>query len=171
MSIVYTIGYQGTDIDRLVATLKAVGVDILADVRAVAVSRKIGFSKVALRERLERERIGYRHFVELGDPKPGREAAHAGRIDEFRRIYSLHLSKSDAQDALRSLADVAKNQAVCLLCFERDPKHCHRSMIADELRAEGLDSFDLYGDLPRRYDDFTSKFSRRYFGQGAAAAE
>src|SRR5690606_32675421 len=45
MSIVYTIGYEATDIDRLVATLKAVGVRRLADVRAVALSRKKGFSK------------------------------------------------------------------------------------------------------------------------------
>jgi uncharacterized protein (DUF488 family) len=53
MSVVYTIGYEGTDIDRFVATLRTVGVTLLADVRAVAVSRKKGFSKNGLRERLD----------------------------------------------------------------------------------------------------------------------
>ena len=67
MSVIYTIGYEGTDIDRCVATLKAVGVTVLADVRAVAVSRKKGFSKNGLRERLEAEGITYVHLVELGD--------------------------------------------------------------------------------------------------------
>jgi uncharacterized protein (DUF488 family) len=77
MTTVYTIGYEGTDIDKMLATLKAVGVDVLADVRAVALSRKKGFSKTALRTRLEAEGIAYAHFVELGDPKAGRGAARA----------------------------------------------------------------------------------------------
>src|SRR5690606_21613376 len=81
MSIVYTIGYEGTDIDRFVATLKAVGVRRLADVRAVALSRKKGFSKKSLAARLEAEDIEYLHFQALGDPKPGREAARAGQYD------------------------------------------------------------------------------------------
>ncbi|MBI3274723.1 MAG: DUF488 domain-containing protein, partial [Methylocystis sp.] len=157
MSIVYTIGYEGTDIDRLVATLKAVDVSVLADVRAVAVSRKKGFSKTALRARLEDEGITYLHFVGLGDPKPGREAARAGRFDEFRQIYSRHLASADAQTALLSLSKIAQNQAVCLLCFERDPRHCHRSIVADLLEGGRLSSFDLYGDLPRRYDNYTTK--------------
>ena len=54
MSVVYTIGYEGVDIDCFVATLRTVGVTLLADVRAVAVSRKKGFSKNGLRERLSR---------------------------------------------------------------------------------------------------------------------
>ena len=77
MTTVYTLGYEGTDIDKVVATLQAVGVKVLADVRAVALSRKKGFSKNALRTRLEAEGIAYVHLVELGDPKPGREAARA----------------------------------------------------------------------------------------------
>jgi hypothetical protein len=49
-------------------------------------SRKKGFSKTALRERLEAEGIAYFHFVELGDPKPGRDAARAGRFAEFKKV-------------------------------------------------------------------------------------
>ena len=78
MPLIYTIGYEGTDIERFVATLKIVGIKHLADVRAVAVSRKKGFSKSALSARLDAEGIQYFHFIELGDPKPGRDAARAG---------------------------------------------------------------------------------------------
>lgn len=70
MSVVFTVGYEGTDIDRFVRTLKAAGVQQLADVRAVAVSRKPGFSKKKLAARLAEEGIEYLHFVALGDPKP-----------------------------------------------------------------------------------------------------
>jgi uncharacterized protein (DUF488 family) len=99
MNALYTIGYEDTDIDRFVATLKAVEVEVVADVRAVAVSRKQGFSKTALRERLAAEGIAYVHLVELGDPKPGRDAARAGRHDEFHRVYSLHLNTPEARAA------------------------------------------------------------------------
>ena len=91
MSVVYTVGYEGTDIDRFVATLKAAGVKRIADVRAVPISRKKGFSKKSLGARLEAEGIDYLHYVSLGDPKPGREAARAGQYRQFRAIYTQHL--------------------------------------------------------------------------------
>ena len=80
MSVLFTVGYEGTDIERFVKTLKAVGIRRLADVRAVAVSRKPGFSKRRLSDRLADEVIEYIHFVELGDPKPGRDAARSGKL-------------------------------------------------------------------------------------------
>lgn len=169
VTTVYTIGYEGTDIDRFVATLKAVGVNLVADVRAVAISRKKGFSKTALRSRLALEGIGYQHFVALGDPKPGRDAARAGRHAEFARIYSSHIRGAEAMQALDLLGLVACDQVTCLLCFERDPKDCHRSIVAMKLQRQGLDCFNLYGDMPRRYDQFTKR-PRRHFSESATAA-
>lgn len=171
MSTVFTIGYEGTDIDRFVATLHAVRIAVLVDVRAIAISRKKGFSKTALKLRLNSEGIAYRHLSELGDPKQGRDAARAGRIDEFRRIYADHLGNADAQASLRELAGLAITQSVCLLCFERDPQHCHRSIVASHLSQMGLQHFDLYGDLPRRYEDFSPIRANRYSRQSLTAAE
>lgn len=170
MSIVYTIGYEGTDIERFVATLKHVGIAVLADVRAVAASRKKGFSKSKLRARLVEEGIAYTHYVELGDPKPGRDAARAGEYDRFRRIYSRHLAGADPQMAIEALAKVARSTPTCVLCFERDPKVCHRSMVADELVSLGLKSFHLFGDEPNRYVRHPEKIPRSNIGQGATAA-
>ena len=59
---------------------------LLADVRAVALSRKRGFSKNVLRDALAEDEIGYRHFRELGTPKAGREAARAG---DAARMYEI----------------------------------------------------------------------------------
>jgi uncharacterized protein (DUF488 family) len=171
MKIVYTIGYEGTDIERFVATLKAVGIQAIADVRALALSRKTGFSKNALRTRLEREGIAYVHFVELGDPKPGREAARAGKYDQFRRIYKQHLSTPEARGALNTLADFVATQETCLLCFERDPTVCHRSIVADQMKSSGFEVFDLYGDIPSRYADFSAQRSRRHSRKSATTAE
>jgi uncharacterized protein (DUF488 family) len=164
--VLYTIGYEGTDIDRFVATLKAVKIKVLADVRAVAVSRKKGFSKTSLRERLAAEGIAYVHFVDLGDPKPGRDAARAGKYDEFRGVYSKHLNTAGAQVALQVLKETVKEERVCLLCFERDPAICHRRMIADRLKAHGLAVFDLFGDEPGRYVRHVEKLPRHRPRQG-----
>jgi uncharacterized protein (DUF488 family) len=166
MTVLYTIGYEGTDIDRFAATLKAFKIKVVADVRAVAVSRKRGFSKTALRERLAAEGIAYMHFVDLGDPKPGRDAARAGKYEEFRRVYSRHLNTAVAQVALKVLKETVKKETVCLLCFERDPTVCHRRMIADRLKGRGLSVFDLFGDQPGRYVRDVEKLPRRRPSQG-----
>jgi uncharacterized protein (DUF488 family) len=170
MSIVYTVGYEGTDIDRFVQTLKVVGIKTLADVRAIALSRKKGFSKNALKNRLEAEGIEYRHFIALGDPKPGREAARNGKLDQFQRIYRKHLSSAAAVAALQELEGVVWSAPSCLLCFERNPSVCHRSIIAEKLSVSGLAVFDLFGDAPSRYVSHASRLPSHHPREGAAAA-
>lgn len=170
MTILYTIGYEGIDIESFVATLKAIGIKRLADVRAVALSRKKGFSKKALSARLEAEGIGYWHFVELGDPKPGREAARAGRYKQFHVIYESHLYKKEARIALSRLEGIAGEAPTCLLCFERDPATCHRLIVANKLAESGFEVFNLYGDEPDRYVRNASKLPRYYPRESPAAA-
>jgi uncharacterized protein (DUF488 family) len=171
MSVVYTIGYEGTDIDRFVATLKSVGVRRVADVRAVALSRKKGFSKKSLATRLESEGIEYLHFIDLGDPKPGRDAARAGLFKEFRAIYSAHLDSDNAQLSLKELVAAAGEKPTCLLCFERDPETCHRSIVAEEMvESMEFEVFDLYGDDPERYVRNASKLPRYHPREGAPPA-
>jgi uncharacterized protein (DUF488 family) len=141
---VFTIGYEGADADRFLSTLKEAGVATLADVRAVALSRKRGFSKSALRDSLAGQGIGYRHFITLGTPKEGRQAARAGDPDLMRRIYCDEVLATDpAQEALRDLEALAREQPVCLLCFERDPAHCHRRILAQRLGERGFECVDL----------------------------
>ncbi len=170
MNTIFTIGYEGTDIERFVQTLKIVGIEVLADVRAVALSRKKGFSKNALKNRLAEEGIEYLHFVALGDPKPGREAARAGKYDQFQKIYNSHLATTAAQVAFSELAGTVTTNVTCLLCFERDPKVCHRSIISKKLGSDEIEILDLYGDSPTRYVDFKTKLARYNSRESASAA-
>jgi uncharacterized protein (DUF488 family) len=169
MHRIYTIGYEALDVCRFLATLKDAGIEVLADVRAVALSRKKGFSKTALRDELEASGIGYEHFIQLGNPKQGRLAAREGH--SFVRVYRRHLNSPESQDALKALASLAKQNLTCLMCFERDPATCHRSMIAARLVAEGFATFHLFGE------ETTSHVGHREFlpggrpGQSPAAAE
>jgi uncharacterized protein (DUF488 family) len=168
MKTIYTIGYEGTDIERFIETLKNVGVTRVVDVRAVPISRKKGFSKLKLSQELHKFGINYSHFVELGDPKPGREAAKSKRFDDFYRIYYAHLQTSRSQEALQKIVLQASYDSICLLCFERDPATCHRRLVAEAMTEYGLSVFDLYGDLPRRYVGFAS--SRTHSCESVAAA-
>jgi uncharacterized protein (DUF488 family) len=141
---VFTIGYEGADLDRFLTTLKDAGVETLADVRAVALSRKRGFSKSALRDALSGHGIGYEHFIKLGTPKEGRQAARAGDGDLMRRIYCDEvLATQDAQEAFRDLEALAASRPICLLCFERDPANCHRRVLAQRLASRGFETIDL----------------------------
>lgn len=126
-----TIGYEGTTVQRVVEVLREAGVALLVDVRAVASSRRPGFSKTRLAAHLEEAGIGYLHLRGLGTPAEGRAAARAGRHDEMRRIFGGHLSMPEAQAELDALAEIVRSgRRACLLCFEADPKHCHRTLVA-----------------------------------------
>ena len=170
MTVVYTIGYEGADVSRFLATLNAAGVRCVADVRAIALSRKKGFSKTALAALLEQEGIEYVHLSDLGDPKPGREAARAGRYDVFRRIYGAHLETEQARASFEVLLSLAGDMTTCLLCFERDPTTCHRSIVAQQLEVHGFESFDLYADDPDRYVRHAKRMPGNHPRQGAASA-
>ena len=144
----FTIGYEGLSPDRLHAALKAADVAVLADVRAVANSRKRGFSKGALKAGLAEAGLGYEHFRSLGTPKSGREAARAHDAGLMRRIYCEEvLDTADGGLALDALAALAAERPVCLLCFERDPARCHRRVLAERLAPRGFEAVDLYGDF------------------------
>ncbi|MGW5958888.1 DUF488 domain-containing protein [Methylorubrum thiocyanatum] len=144
----FTIGYEGLSPERLHAALKVADVAVLADVRAVANSRKRGFSKGALKAGLVEAGLGYEHFRSLGTPKSGREAARAHDAGLMRRIYCEEvLDTADGGLALDALAVLAAERPVCLLCFERDPARCHRRVLAERLAPRGFETVDLYGDF------------------------
>ena len=128
----FTIGYEKAKPDALMAELKRAKVKLLVDTRAVAASRKPGFSKRQLAASLDEEGIAYLHLQKLGTPAEGREAARAGKLDTLWRIYAKHLKTPEAIEAMDELVAIVKSgQSVCLLCYERDKDCCHRTRIAE----------------------------------------
>ena len=128
----FTIGYEKATPDALLNELKRAKVKLLVDTRAVAASRKPGFSKKQLAAALDDNGIGYLHLQKLGTPDDGRQAARAGKLDTLWRIYAKHLLTPEAVEAMDELVAIVKSgRSVCLLCFERDCACCHRSRIAE----------------------------------------
>jgi uncharacterized protein (DUF488 family) len=110
-------------------------VTLLIDVRAVAASRRPGFSKTALGNGLRERGIGYLHLRALGTPARGREAARAGRVAEMREIYADQLETAEALVALEQALDAAQGKRAALLCYEREAPCCHRAMLAERMIA------------------------------------
>ena len=129
----YTVGYEGSDIDPFIATLKAVGIEHVIDIRDVPVSRKLGFSKKSLSVALLQVGIGYTHLKPLGDPKPGRDAMRQGDYQAFLKVYDAHVATKEAQEALGDAVNIAKTSKAVLLCFEREPRYCHRLIVAEHM--------------------------------------
>jgi uncharacterized protein (DUF488 family) len=132
----FTIGYEQTPAKAVLDELEQAGVKLLVDVRAVASSRRPGFSKNQLAAGLDARGISYLHLRGLGTPKEGRLAARSGKFDAMHRIYTKHLKTPQAREELDELsALVKKSGPVCILCYERDHSHCHRRFIAEIIEA------------------------------------
>jgi uncharacterized protein (DUF488 family) len=132
----FTIGYEAvTQADFLAALTKA-GVARVIDVRALPLSRRPGFSKTPLRGALAEAGIEYVHLRALGTPAAGREAARKGRTAELERIYAGQLALPEAMAAAAQLTELVAEKPSALLCFEREPAGCHRSLLIREVLPE-----------------------------------
>ena len=133
---IWTIGYEQATVAGVIAALKDAGVEVLADVRALPLSRRPGFSKTSLATALTEAGIAYRHFKPLGAPADGRAAARAGRHADLERIYAGQLELPEAMAAGAELADLAREKRVALLCYERDAHVCHRTLLREAMLAD-----------------------------------
>jgi uncharacterized protein (DUF488 family) len=132
----FTIGYEKALPAAVIGELKRARVELLVDVRAVAASRRPGFSKRQLAAELDEAGIAYLHLQPLGTPADGRTAARAGKTETLFRIYDEHLAGRPAQTALDDLLDLLKaGRSVALLCYCRNPHTCHRSRIVGSVQA------------------------------------
>ena len=126
---IFTIGYEAATMSDFIAALKQAGVRQVIDVRALPLSRRPGFSKTPLRGALAEEGIGYVHLRALGTPAAGREAARKGRQAELERIYAGQLELPEAMAQGAEMVTLAAETPSALLCFEREPAGCHRSLL------------------------------------------
>jgi uncharacterized protein (DUF488 family) len=144
MPTIFTIGYEQATQAQVIGALKAAGVALVIDVRAVAASRRAGFSKSILASSLQAEGIDYRHLKALGTPKAGREAARAGLTGDMRAIFEAHLAEPEAELALAQAAELAAARPSALLCYEADAACCHRRILTDRLAERpGFAAIDL----------------------------
>lgn len=140
---IYTIGYEATTMADFLAALHGAGVKRVIDVRALPLSRRPGFSKSILAATLKDAGIDYVHLKALGTPKPGRDAAKKGDVATLTAVYEGQLELPEAQAQAARMRTLAAEMPSALLCYERDPCHCHRTLLL-QAEGEGAEVVDLY---------------------------
>ncbi|MBV9527948.1 DUF488 domain-containing protein [Sphingomonas sp.] len=140
---IFTIGYEATTMPEFIAALTQADVKRVIDVRALPLSRRPGFSKSPLRAALGEAGIDYVHLKALGTPAEGRAAARAGRHADLERIYAGQLELPEAMAQGAQMLELAQEMPSALLCFEREPAHCHRQLLLDAI-AQGAEIVHLY---------------------------
>nr|WP_315383288.1 DUF488 domain-containing protein [uncultured Sphingomonas sp.] len=140
---IFTIGYEATTMAEFLAALTRAGVQRVIDVRALPLSRRPGFSKSSLAASLREAGIDYVHLKQLGTPKRGRDAAKKGDVATLREVYDVQLGLPEAQAQVAQMHALAAEKPSALLCYERDPCHCHRTLLL-EAEGEGAEVVDLY---------------------------
>lgn len=131
----YTVGYEGLEIDEFTQFLKRHKIQVVADLRKNPVSRKRGFSKRRLAEALALKRIGYQHFPQLGTPTAWRKLAKEKKItrrEMFQRYEREVLPRGEPD--LRLLSALLREKRVALLCYEAEAGDCHRTHVSRRLR-------------------------------------
>lgn len=126
-----TIGYEGATLEDFVATLQAAGVTMLLDVRELPISRRKGFSKRGLSEALLAAGIAYRHESSLGSPRSIRKQLYAD--GDYKVFFDAFTTYLKSQKPLLNELSKDVDGTVALMCFERDPLTCHRSIVARHL--------------------------------------
>lgn len=131
MRQIFTIGYEGAALGDFLTTLEAAGVRQLLDVRELPNSRRKGFSKNPLREALTRAGIDYVHERALGSPRELRVRLREDK--ELTRFFSAYREYLATQHALLDTIADSISGPVALMCYERNPAECHRSVVATAL--------------------------------------
>ena len=145
---IWTIGHSTRAIDDFISLLKENEINLLVDVRAWPGSKRYPqFNKDTLAESLNAHRIRYEHFPELGGKRKSKPDSRntAWRNASFRG-YADYMETEQFQKGIERLLDVAAEAGpTAIMCAEAVWWRCHRSLIADYLKARGVEVLHVLG--------------------------
>lgn len=131
----FTIGYEGKSLEYFLCQLLDSGVHVLCDVRRNPVSRKPGFSGSKLSDALRGLDIEYAHYPRLGIPSSMRRDLETAQ--DYQRLWADYTQvtlKENGSDIEAVLGLLSRGKRIALTCVERDPRQCHRSILAKNLK-------------------------------------
>ncbi|NIY75305.1 DUF488 domain-containing protein [Thalassospira sp. HF15] len=140
--IIYTVGYAGHDRHSLLNLFKEHGITAVADIRTFKRSSYwTAFDSESFGPYLRENGIAY---VFLGDVMGGKpqipDLYPDGQLD-----YGLMAERDDFKSGIERLVSGAEKYRICLMCAEKDPLDCHRTLlIAPALKEAGFDLCHLF---------------------------
>lgn len=128
---IFSIGYEGKDIDAFLNILVKKEINLLIDVRKNAFSMNFSFTKNKLMNYLEKTGIEYLHLPELGVEGELREGLSTK--NDYQNLFKQYEATTliDNIDQVMRIAKWGEEKRVALMCFEENNNMCHRSVIAN----------------------------------------
>jgi uncharacterized protein (DUF488 family) len=155
---VWTIGHSTRSLKEFLELLIQNEIELLADIRRFPGSRKYPhFGGEALCESLKEVGIEYGHFPELGGRRKPLPDSHNAvwRNDSFRG-YADYMETPQFQNALDELLQIARAKRTCVMCSEAVWWRCHRSLVADTLKARGVQVIHILSATKNEPHPYTS---------------
>ncbi|MDY0248008.1 DUF488 domain-containing protein [Methanosarcina mazei] len=126
----FTVGYEGRDVDLFLNILIKNDIDVLIDVRKNPFSMKFDFTKNSLKNYLEHSEIRYLHIPELGIE--GEKRKDLLTLKDYEKLFEDYQKTTikDNPELLDKITELSRSHRVALMCFEADVNMCHRGVIA-----------------------------------------
>ena len=133
---IFTIGYEGKDIDAFLNILLNNEINLLVDVRKNAFSMSFSFTKNKLMNYLEKTGIEYLHTPELGIEGELREGLST--INDYNNLFKQYEATTlkDNFESVMRIIRLSKEKRAALMCFEADENMCHRGVIAKNIEKQ-----------------------------------
>lgn len=155
---IWTVGHSTRGGEEFVQILLTNRIEVLVDVRTFPMSRRYPqFNRETLAATLKERGIDYKHEPRLGGRRKPRPDSHnsAWRNEQFRG-YADHMETEEFKNGVRELLELASSKRVAVMCAEAVWWRCHRSLIADYLKAEGHDVIHIIDEKKTEEHPFTS---------------
>lgn len=152
---VYTIGHSNHSVNRFVELLHETGITAIADVRSTPYSGRFPhFNQPELKQALSDGGIAYVFLGEaLGARTKDRSCYQEGRAD-----YELIASTEAFERGLDRVEVGARKYRIALMCAEREPLDCHRTILVSRwLQARGMSVLHVLADGSIEPNEFTEK--------------
>src|ERR1700752_2557896 len=155
---IWTVGHSTRSGEEFVQILLAHRIEVLVDVRTYPGSRRYPqFNKEALAESLNTAEIEYKHEPRLGGRRtPGPDSHNTAWRNAQFRGYADHMETEDFKNGVRELLELASSKRVAVMCAEAVWWRCHRSLIADYLKAEGHEVIHIIDEKKTEEHPYTS---------------
>lgn len=155
---IWTVGHSTRSGEEFTQILLAHRIEVLVDVRTFPGSRRYPqFNREALAESLKEAGIEYKHEPRLGGRRKPLPDSHnsAWRNEQFRG-YADHMETEEFKNGVRELLELASSMRVAVMCAEAVWWRCHRSLIADYLKAEGHEVIHIIDEKKTEEHPYTS---------------
>jgi uncharacterized protein (DUF488 family) len=138
---IFTVGHSTRSAEEFGAILNSHGVKTLVDVRSFPGSRRYPqFNKERLAAFLASINVNYHHMPKLGGRRrPTPESRNTAWKNASFRAYADHMERPEFKEGIKELLELARTERIAIMCAESLWWRCHRSLIADYLKAIGVE--------------------------------